>query len=758
MTLERYRLALRAAQVGLFDWDLRTNQVFYSPEWKRQIGFDDDEITNSFAEWESRLHPDDLSHVLRTVRAFVAKPWPDYQVEFRFRHKDGSYRWVLTQASMQVDAGGQPVRMLGLHVDITERKCAELSLRKSEEAYRTLVETSHDLIWSVDAEGRWTFVNPAARAIYGYDPAEMLGRPFMDFQSPEQARKDLEVFALIKAGAPRFKYETVHIRKDGTPVWLTFNAVVLRDEQGKVLGTTGTAQDTTERRLAEEALRARERELRLITNHLPGPISHVSRDLRYLFVNDHYERIFGKARAEVLGRTMAEVIGAELFQRVEPQVRRVLAGEQVSFESQVRTAAGVLDHALVTFVPDLDPEGNAVGFFVIAFDISARKHLEEQLRQAQKMEAVGQLAGGVAHDFNNVLTVIQGHTAMLELDSDLPAITRESLGEIKQAADRAANLTRQLLTFSRRQARRPSHLNFNAVVTNMARLLGRVLGEDVALDLHLSNQDLVVLADAGMMEQVLLNLAVNSRDAMPRGGRLGIETSSADFDATIITRMPQARAGVFVCLAISDTGTGIPVDVLPRIFEPFFTTKEVGKGTGLGLATVYGIVQQHEGWITVESDPGRGTTFRVYLPWQIGAKVEPPTRRETEATRGGHETILLVEDEPALRGLVGNLLERAGYRVFSAANGPQALAQWRAHPKEVDLLLTDLVMPDGMSGFDLGALLTHDDPRLRVVYTSGYSPEIAGRGQELIPGVNFLAKPFVADGLLEIVRAALDRA
>jgi two-component system, cell cycle sensor histidine kinase and response regulator CckA len=886
-TLERCRLALHGAKIGLFDWDLRTNEVYLSAEWKRQVGYQDQEIASDLDEWERRVHPDDLPVVSRTVRAFLAQPWPDQPLEFRFRHKNGSYRWMLIQASVQVDAEGRPLRIFGSHADITERKRAELALRESEQAYRSLVETSRDLTWSLDAECRLTFVNAAARAIYGYEPAEMLGRPFTDFESAEQARKDLVVLARIQAGAQSLNYETIHLRKDGTPVWLNFNAVVLRDGQGAVLGSMGTAQDITEKKLAEEALRERERELRLITNNLSGPVSRVNRELRYLFVNDQYERVFGKARAEVVGHTMPEVIGAELFRHVEPYVRRVLTGERVTFETQVHVPTGTED-ARVTFVPDLDPNREVIGFFVLAFDITARrqaeaalresdrrlktlisnlpgcvyrmtgnpdlppdfisegvvrltgftqheylldrtvtwnagihpddreavsaivqsslaarepyeseyrirtksgetkwvwerggghfsasgdltalegfitditarKQLEEQLRQVQKLEAVGQLAGGVAHDFNNVLSVIQGHLSMLELDCDLTVAARDSIGEIRQAADRAANLTRQLLTFSRRQTRRPCRLDLNDVVKNMARMLQRILGEDIAMVLDLLPGALVVSADAGMMEQVLLNLAVNSRDAMPRGGQLRVETSMVDLDSAAIARMPQARAGAFVCLTTSDTGTGIPAQVLPRIFEPFFSTKELGRGTGLGLATVYGIVQQHEGWILVDSELGVGTTFRVYLPRQSGRILEAPRRWTPIASPGGHETILFVEDEPALRALIGNLLSRRGYRVLVAASGPEALEQWRAHASEVNLLLTDLVMPDGMSGFDLGARLAGEVPWLRVIYTSGYSPEIAGRGQALVAGVNFLAKPFDPDLLLCTVRAALDR-
>jgi CheY-like chemotaxis protein len=373
------------------------------------------------------------------------------------------------------------------------------------------------------------------------------------------------------------------------------------------------------------------------------------------------------------------------------------------------------------------------------------------------MEAIGQLAGGVAHDFNNILTVIQGSASLLlnpQLDPE------EKLGcsrQIVQAAERAAGLTRQLLMFSRKHVLQMGQLDLNEVVGNMTKMLQRILGEDITLRAEYDPKLPVIAADAGMIEQVLLNLAVNSRDAMPTGGRLLISTSVENLG----TDHPQLPAGTspgsYVCLKVSDTGSGIPPDVLPRIFEPFFTTKETGKGTGLGLATVYGIIQQHHGWVTVTSEVGRGTTFHVHLPAAKGAPTKLEASTAAPKLPRGHETILLVEDEPAVRSLVGNLLQRCGYTILGAESGVVALRVWKEHRDKIQLLLTDMIMPDGMTGYDLAQRLKSEQPQLKVIYTSGYSADIFGKDPTLIRDGCFLQKPYHPHQLARTVRDCLDQ-
>jgi signal transduction histidine kinase len=385
-----------------------------------------------------------------------------------------------------------------------------------------------------------------------------------------------------------------------------------------------------------------------------------------------------------------------------------------------------------------------------------RKNLEQQLLQAQKMESIGQLAGGVAHDFNNLLTVIQGHASLLLIRPDLDTQGQESVEQIALAAERAATLTRQLLTFSRKQVMQARCLDLNEVVGGVTKMLTRFLGEDVHLQVHYGSRSPYVQGDAGMIEQVLMNLAVNARDAMPRGGHLTIRTEDESVDADYVQLNPDSIPGNYVCLSVSDTGCGIPPEILPRIFEPFFTTKEVGKGTGLGLATVYGIVHQHRGWVSVYSEVGQGTVFRIYLPSSKGGENMRPANMEPEV-RGGSETILLVEDEAPVRALVRNVLERHGYKVMEADSGRAALETWSRY-REAALVLTDMVMPGGMTGRELGQQLHSFNPVLPVIYTSGYSADVVGKDFELREGENFLQKPYTPRKLLLAVRQALDKA
>lgn len=391
-----------------------------------------------------------------------------------------------------------------------------------------------------------------------------------------------------------------------------------------------------------------------------------------------------------------------------------------------------------------------------AVEISDRLNIEEQLRQSQKMESIGQLAAGVAHDFNNVLTVIEGHAGLLLSDAELPPPAIESLGQIAAAAGKAANLTRQLLTFSRRQVMQPKLIDLNLVIQNVTRMLSRLLGEDIAIQFNFANRLPRVHADTGMMEQVLLNLAVNARDAMPKGGRLVITTSVVEVDASQVLQFTEARAGTFVRLSISDTGTGIDPANLSRIFEPFFTTKAVGKGTGLGLATVYGILKQHGGWVQVYSELGSGSTFHAYLPAVHSDEPTQDTTIKRRDVKGGSERILVVEDEPALRQLAGQILKRFGYQVQTAETGVAALKVWDDARGEFDLLLTDMVMPEGISGRELAEMLKRKKEDLKVIYSSGYSQEIAGQELTLQEGFNFLQKPYHPLKLAETVRDCLD--
>jgi PAS domain S-box-containing protein len=391
-------------------------------------------------------------------------------------------------------------------------------------------------------------------------------------------------------------------------------------------------------------------------------------------------------------------------------------------------------------------------------DITERKQLEEHLRQSQKMEAFGQLAGGVAHDFNNLLTIIKGYICLLA-DEDCPAEKRgPGLSAIAKATDRAAHLTRQLLTFSRRQLFQPKPLDLDAIVADTGPMLQQLIGESIKLKTECRSGNVSITADPNLVEQVLINLAANARDAMPQGGRLTLSTSACEIDDAHVRQYNEARVGPHVCLSVTDTGCGIAPEHMPRLFEPFFTTKDVGKGTGLGLASVYGTVKQHEGWIEVSSRKGKGTTFKIYFPTSSlpPLPVEPPP--PDQPVRGGNETILVVEDEAVLRELFCLSLQQLGYRVFAEGSGVKALRSWSSRLDQIDLLLTDLVMPDGVSGWKLASALQAEKPGLKAIYMSGHSTETNGLGSNAAKDIRFLAKPFSVQILAEAVRTCLDEA
>lgn len=486
---------------------------------------------------------------------------------------------------------------------------------------------------------------------------------------------------------------------------------------------------------------------------LPSGIQKFS-DQRFVDVNQRLAEVAGRKREEMIGRTPAELFLWEKPELADQWMESLSREETVrDQEAKVRTQAGALHEVLVSC--SLMAFAGEPHMLLLAQDVSQRALLERQLRQAQKMEAIGQLAAGVAHDFNNILTVIQGHAGLMERSMLDGKPSPKSLEQISKATIRATTLIRQLLMFSRKQVMQFRHLDLNDTLSNAIKMLERLVGEHVQIEFHPQSAIPAIHADASMMDQVAMNLAVNARDAMPNGGRLSISTSLESIRRAPTPMDPEQRDGDFVCLTFSDTGAGMDTQILNRIFEPFFTTKPLGKGTGLGLSTVFGIVRAHHGWLTVESQPQQGTTFRLYFP------ASRQTAERTElvvdtALRTGRETVLVAEDEDALREMVVQVLKIQGYTVLEATSGCHALEVWERANHPIDLLLTDMVMPGGIMGSELAERLSSQSPQLRVIYTSGYSPGMAGKDASLLEGGNFLPKPYSIGKLAQFVRRCLD--
>ncbi len=640
---------------------------------------------------------------------------------------------------------------------------AERRVRESESRFKTLFETTRDGLVLFDPQGRFLEVNPACCRMLGYTRVEMLSLGIADIEANESAAEVATHIGRVRAQGSDL-FETRMRTKDGIIVAVEVSVAVMKNGDGRLFSCF---RDITSRKNLEEQLHRREERFRLLIENASDLINIVSPLGLMLYQSPSSERTLGYPSAEFIGRNVFDFIHPDDLLKVADAMQRGLSqpGTPIRVEYRFRRHDGVwLDFETMGKVIAPEPGVDAEPWVLVnSRDVTESRKLGEQLRQAQKMEAIGRLSGGVAHDFNNLLTVIQGRVSILQTSGRLPAALAGSAQEIARAAERAAHLTRQLLAFSRQQVMQTRTLDFNDTVGNLTSMLQRVLGEDVRMQLDYAPQPLLIQADTGMMEQVLLNLVVNARDAMPDGGHLRIETLLITLSEAEAHRHPQATVGDFVGLRVSDTGEGIAPEILPRIFDPFFTTKDVGKGTGLGLATVYGIVEQHRGWITVESEVGHGTTFHVFLPRLIEAHSPVALLPNAPVTpgpiapapSGGPETILLVEDEESVRDLMQTILTRQGYRVMEASSGLNALEVWKHNRASIDLLLTDLVMPDGLNGQHLARRLLTDNPKLKVIYTSGYRAEC----DEVVlkEGVNFLPKPFHPRALGEMVRTLLDR-
>jgi len=633
------------------------------------------------------------------------------------------------------------------------------ALRQAEAKYRSIFENAVEGLYQSTPAGRFVTVNPAMARIFGYASPEEMMHGVTDiarqiYVEPEQ-REEWQHQLQERGHVTNFEHEAR--RRDGTRIWVCQNARRVTDAAGRTLYYEGSVEDITERRRAEEALRENERRFRATFEQAAVGMAHVLPEGRFKRVNQKFCDITGYTRSELLERTFQDITHPDDLKVDTRFAERLLAGELSTYSMEkryLRRDGSVVWIALTVSL--VRGAGGAPDYFIaVVADISDRRSLEEQLRQSQKMEAIGQLAGGVAHDFNNILAVMMIQTELAERVNGVPEEVQDALRELRAAAQRAAHLTRQLLLFGRRQVMQPRVLDVNEIVTSLAKMLQRVLGETVRLRLQLSDAPVVTRADPGMLEQVLMNLAINARDAMPDGGHLRIETAHRTVGENEPRPHPEAVPGRYAVLAVGDTGCGIPREILPRIFEPFFTTKEPGKGTGLGLATVFSIVQQHRGWLDVRSAPGQGTRFEIFLPASAATVTVAGLTPATSSWRRGTETILVVEDDSAVRLLTRAILERHGYHVLEACDGIDAQRLWQRHRGEIALLLTDLVMPEG-GGRELARRLQTDRPDLKVIFTSGYSPDLAGQELHLNVGENFLPKPASPQQLLDLIRRSLD--
>ncbi len=695
-------------------------------------------VPSGFADW-----PAGFDEALVKGRVVVQ--------ERRLRRRDSSI--LLAETSVRMLRDG---RVVAIARDITERKRAEQALRESEALTRSVLHSAVDGIITIDEQGSIIAFNPAAEKLFGYSARDVLGENVsLLMPAPWREEHDGYIRRYLETRTPHIigiGREVLALRKDGTmfPAELAVSEVVL---PGRRM-FTGIVRDISQRKQAEEAIREAGDTLRAVIETSPLPICVTGLDGVVKSWNRAAERVFGWTAGEAIGRRLPIVPGAE-WERFLSALEAARRGDTFAgVERRRQTKAGEPIDISIWNAPLRNRHGETTGILSIFADMTERRRLEEQLRQAQKMEAIGRLAGGVAHDFNNVLTVIAGYGQMLaDRMQDVPDAL-EDVQEILKAAEHAGALTTQLLIFSRHRVVHPQIIDLSAVVEGVQKMLGRVIGEDVVLVTHVSSSVGPVRADASQVEQVILNLAVNARDAMPGGGRLTIETANVELDDGYARKHMGVTPGAYAMLAVSDTGRGMDEETRTRLFEPFFTTKEKGKGTGLGLSTVYGIVKQYNGDIWVYSEPGKGTTFKIYFPLAAEARPEEPAAAEPERETGrGAESVLLVEDEAGVRKLVRNILTEQGYRVVEAADPVAALEI--CSRDGFDLLLTDVVMPS-MSGRDLAERAAAIRPSMRVLYMSGYTDNVVVHHGVAADEVPFLQKPFTPAALVRKVRQVLD--
>jgi PAS domain S-box-containing protein len=730
-------------------WQFR----YVSPLLARIAGRPPDYFDHPF-KWGEVVHPTERDPYRNGLRRLITGGDSELETQYRVVTPDGSTRWVRDRLQVVRDASGRPTRLDGCVVDVTERRKAEEALRQSEQRFRALVEKSRDGIILVDEKAVVVYTTPAILLILGYEPAEMLGRVSFEFIHPDDVGTARERFAYtLSHPGEDVPFAFRGVAANGSYRFIEMNACNRLDDPS-VRAVVVNYRDVTERAAAARELARQHALLEGLFASVPDILLYKDRESRFLGGNPAFEELAGRPIAEMLGSTCAELFSQEWAHRVRVAEVEVLAtGETVRGKEWVTYPDGrqvLLDIAVSPLRGD---DGNPTGLIVTGRDVTDQNRLEEQLRQSHKLEAVGRLAGGIAHDFNNLLTVILGNLELVRSGAAQEEAP-ELLAAVERAAKQAAELTKQMLGFARRQPLRTTTLNLNALVNDAVALLRRTIDPRIVIRVDAASDLSPVAADPVQVQQVLMNLCLNARDAMPEGGTLTVET--ADAAGAVACGSKAAPAAGFVRLSVSDTGVGMTEEVRAKIFEPFFTTKDVGRGTGLGLAVVYGVAQAHGGWVDCISSPGAGSRFDVYLPRSTeSAERAAPAEPKQPESRGRGETVLLADDEPLVRSVARHSLERDGYRVVMATDGAEAVDVFRREREvgRVALVVLDVSMPN-MSGRQAFEAIRQIDPAVPVLFASGHPLTDVTMGA----GTAFLQKPYTPSSLSNAVRTALDAA
>jgi two-component system cell cycle sensor histidine kinase/response regulator CckA len=676
--------------------------------------------------------------------------------EIRILRGDGTDGYIRMSSAPVHDDDGTIVAAVAIVVDVTDQRKAERAVRSSDERLRFVARAVNDVIWDWDIKTNALVWNDSVEIIFGHRQNKIFPEVqwWYDHIHPEDRDRVVAgIHGVLDHAGTSWSDSYRYRRADGTYASVNDRGYVARDNTGTATRMMGAMTDVTERSRSEAAIRFQAQ----LLNAVQQAVVATDPEGTVIFWNAFAENLYGWTAEEAVGEPIHELTPSPFLRDHGGEIgQRGAAGESWTGEYVVHGKSGKAFPALLTTAPVRDEHGVVVGYVRVSIDLTERRNLEEQFRQSQKMDAVGRLAGGIAHDFNNLLTVIRLNTEIIMEGFDPSDPRSEDVKQIRSAAERASSLTKQLLAFSRKQILQPRVLDLNSVVASVEPMLRRLIGEDILIASNCSARGYVV-ADPGQLEQILVNLVVNARDAMPQGGTITIETQNVELDENYTSEHAPVVPGRYVMMGVADTGVGMSVDTREHAFDPFFTTKEAGKGTGLGLATVYGIVKQSGGYVWIYSEPAHGTSLKLYFPEVSAAaafqsvEYKPASK---EASRGS-ETILLVEDEPAVRGLASRILEKQGYRVLSAQDGREAMDIATREENEIDLVLTDVVMP-GMNGRGLVERLAGIRPRMKSLYMSGYTDDDIIRRGFIEPSKSFLQKPFTSEALLQTVRKVLD--
>jgi PAS domain S-box-containing protein len=756
---ERLGAVIDASPVAIIEVDLEHRVTVWNEVAETIFGWSSDEVVGSVLP----VVPEDRAAEFEELVDRATRGEQINNLETERRRRDGTIFPYLISMAPHRDADGNTIGVIGIGSDLSSSKLAEEELLRSRELYRVVVENSHDMIAVLDPMGRFVFASPSYEEALGYGPEELVDVSPISLVHPSDVQRASDALRQAVTSQSAAVVELRMRHKRGNWVFVEGTTTSVVDENGQLRSILMSFRDISERRTAEEELREAEARYRLLVEQLPliTYINAPGESGRWVYLSPQLEEILGYKPADWVSEYESFVAAIHPDDREYVVAERAASGGKgrIGLEyrliSKDERTVWVRDEAVV--VRDLSGKPLYVQGYLLDISVERdaeieRRRLEAELLHSQKMEAIGRLAGGIAHDFNNLLTAITGYSELIVSELDPASSLARDAEEIKRAAEQAAAMTQQLLAFSRRQVLQPAILDPNEVIGRMEKMLQRLIGENLELVTALAPEIAMIRADRGQIEQVVMNLVVNARDSMPNGGKIMIETTNASLDSASASRLGLPE-GDFVMSTISDAGFGMDEETMSHIFEPFFTTKEQGEGTGLGLATVHGIVEQSNGAIQVSSEIGRGSVFRVYLPVAAGS-VEAESAAAPVGETRGTETLLLVEDEEMVRQLVARVLRELGYEVFETSSGDEALLLCDSLDRSIDLLVTDVVMP-GMSGRELAEILTVRRPATRVLFMSGYTDEAIVHHGVLDGEAEFIGKPFTPRELAHKVRGVL---